>query len=385
MKRLKVGITVVAGTEPNAALWSSGIHQNMVFLALLLQRLPEVELAVFVSCPPGGALIHPLADMYGLRTIQLSEVNELDILIELGARAETEFTIPFRERGGKLVSYVAGNTMIMNFESMANAVPYGDFINEVPFDAVWLTPQHWHTNHAYAAITRTPNVEVAPHIWSPICLEQSAFRLNVNPFWRPPQARDWRIGVFDPNVNVVKTFHFPLLVAEQAHRLDPELINRVLLFSAAHLKGNQHFEQFCAALDLGRAGRVFAEERYLLVEMLGSHIDAVVTHQWENALNYLYWDVLYLGWPLIHNSTEFVEAGYYYPEFDPQAGGEVLVAALADHAENAVARRDATLATLWRFHIDNPAVQRRHAELLEQVMTAGTRAGGASHKRRKAA
>ena len=46
--------------------------------------------------------------------------------------------------------------MIMNFESMANAVPYGDFINEVPFDAVWLTPQHWHTNHAYAAITRAP-------------------------------------------------------------------------------------------------------------------------------------------------------------------------------------------------------------------------------------
>ena len=45
VKRLKVGITVVAGTEPNAALWSSGIHQNMVFLALLLQRLPEVELS----------------------------------------------------------------------------------------------------------------------------------------------------------------------------------------------------------------------------------------------------------------------------------------------------------------------------------------------------
>ena len=183
---------------------------------------------------------------------------------------------------------------------------------------------------------------------------------------------------------MVKTFHFPLLVAEQAHRLNPELINRVLLFSAAHLKGNPHFEQFCAALDLGRAGRVFAEERYLLVEMLGSHIDAVVTHQWENALNYLYWDVLYLGWPLIHNSTEFMEAGYYYPEFDPQAGGEVLAAALADHAENAVTRREATLETLWRFHIDNPAVQRRHAELLEQVMTAGTVPAG-PRKRRKAA
>jgi hypothetical protein len=369
VKRLKIGITIIAGTDPHAALWSSGIHQNMVFLALLLRRLPQVELCAFVSCPPGGALIHPLADLYGFRTIQLTELGELDILFELGARAETEFTAPFRERGGKLISYVAGNTMIMNFESLANGVPYGDFINEVPFDAVWLTPQHWRTNHAYSAITRTRHTELAPHIWAPICLEQSAFQLKVNPFWRAPQGPGWRVGVFDPNVNVVKTFHLPLLVCEQAYRLDPMLIERVLLFSANHLMGNPHFEQFCAALDLGRAGRVFAEQRYLLAQMLGSHVDAVVTHQWENALNYLYWDVLYLGWPLIHNSTEFMEAGYYYPEFDPIAGGEVAREALSSHAANFEARRPATLETLWRFHIDNPAVQRRHVELLDQVMS----------------
>lgn len=385
MKRLKVGITVVAGADPHAALWSSGINQNIVFLGLILQRLPEVEQVAFVSCPPGGALIHPLADMFGIRTIQLSEISDFDVLLEVGARAETEYTKPFRARGGKLVSYVAGNTMVMNFESMANNVPYGDFINDVAFDAVWLTPQHWHTNHAYAAITRTPNVQVAPHIWSPVCLQQSAFRLRTNPFWRAPAAADWRIGVFDPNVNVIKTFHFPLLVCEQAHRQNPDLINRVLLFSAAHLKGNPHFEQFCGALDLSRSGRVFAEERYLVAEMLGSHIDAVVTHQWENALNYLYWDVLYLGWPLVHNSTEFREAGYYYPAFDPKAGGDVLAAALADHAENAVTRREATLETLWRFHIDNPAVQRRHAELLGQVMETSGDLAGARRKRRRAA
>ncbi|HLI65255.1 MAG TPA: DUF2827 family protein [Caulobacteraceae bacterium] len=364
---LKVGITVVAGTDPHGALWSSGIHQNMVFLALLFQRLPQVELCAFVSCPPGGPATHPLAELYGFPTLQLSDIDKLDVLIEMGARAETEFTGPFRDKGGKLVSYVAGNTMIMNFETLANGVPYGDFINEVPFDSVWITPQHWRTNHAYCAITRTPATELAPHIWSPLCLEQSAFQLKVNPFWRAPTEPDWRIGVFDPNVNVVKTFHFPLLVCEQAARLEPELINRVLLFSASQLMGNPHFEQFCAALDLGRRGRVFAEQRYLVAQMLGSHIDAVVTHQWENALNYLYWDVLYLGWPLIHNSPDFEDAGYYYPAFDPKSGGEVLREALKSHAATAQAQRPKVLDTLWRFSIDNPAVQKAHAELLEKL------------------
>ena len=369
MKRLKVGITAFAGVDAHDALWSSGLNQNIVYLALLFQRLPEVELSAIVAWPPGDTT-HPLADLYGLPTLQLAEAGQtLDVIIELGARAETEFTAPFRARGGKLVSYMAGNTMMMNFEDLANGVSYGDYINAVGFDACWITPQHWRMNHAYCALTRTPNVEIAPHIWHPICLNQSAFRLKVSPYWRPPAAKDWRIGVFDPNVNVVKTFQLPLLVCEEAYRKQPDLISRVLLFSANHLMGNPHFEQLCSATDLSRAGKVFAESRYLVAEMLGSHIDAVVTHQWENALNYLYWDVLYLGWPLIHNSAEFQDAGYYYPAFDPQTGGEVLREALNTHAAEQVARRPKVLEALWQFNIDNPAVQRRHAELLEKLMS----------------
>jgi hypothetical protein len=373
VKRLKLGITVVVGQDAHSALWSSGIAQNIIYLALLFQRLPEVEQCYLVSCPVGpdpGPEIHPLAEMYGLPTLRAQDACEaLDIIVELGARAATEYTTPFRARGGKLISYMAGNTMAMNFENLANGVRYGDYINEVGFDAVWITPQHWHMNHAYAAITRSPNCVVAPHIWHPMCLTESAYRLKSNPFWRPPEGKDWRIGVFDPNVNVVKTFHLPLLVCEEAHRKAPDLINRVLLFSADHLMGNKHFEQFCAATDLSRAGKVFAESRHLVSRMMGSHIDAVVTHQWENNLNYLYWDVLYLGWPLIHNSPAFEDVGYYYPSFDPQTGGDVLRDALQGHAGRRDEDRPAVMDTLWRFNIDNPAVQRRHAELLDQVMS----------------
>jgi hypothetical protein len=368
VKQLKVGITAFAAADAHDALWSSGLNQNIVYLALLLQRLPEVELSAIVAWPPTGGP-HPLADLYGLPTLQLVDATQtLDVIIELGARADAEFTSAFRARGGKFVSYMAGNAMVMNFEDLANGVTYGDQISGSGFDACWITPQHWHMNHAYCAITRSPNVEIAPHIWHPICLSQSAFLMKSNPFWRAPSNAGWRVGIFDPNVNVVKTFQLPLLVCEEAHRKQRDLISRVLLFSANHLMGNPHFEQFCAATDLSREGKVFAESRYLLAQMLGSHIDAVVTHQWENALNYLYWDVLYLGWPLIHNSPAFAETGYYYPAFDPQTGGHALREALASHAARWDETRPQVLETLWRFSIDNPQVQRRHAELLQQVM-----------------
>jgi len=370
VKQLKVGITVVGGqTDAVAALWSSGIGQNIVYLALILMRLPEVETCVLVACPTGEQ--HVLGDLYGIPVMELEPAaKELDIIIELGARADADALNRMRARGGKLISYVAGNIMTMNFEDLASGVGYGDYVTVDGCDAVWITPQHWRTNHAYTAITRSPNVEVAPHIWHPICLQQSAFNLKRRPFWRPSSSPGWRLGVFDPNVNVLKTFHYPLLVAEEAFRKEPELIDRILLFNASHLTTNVHFTDFCGITNLGRAGKIFAEGRFPITEMLGDHIDAVVTHQWENNLNYLYWDVLYLGWPLIHNSIAFPEAGYYYPEFDAQTGGDVLRDGLKTHAAEWSARRPQVLDTLWRFNIDNPQVQRDYAALLEKVMSS---------------
>lgn len=353
-------------TDPHALLWSSGVHQNVVFLLLLLQRLPEVELAALVSCPDGAAG-HPVADLFGLPHLPQSEaVERLDVLIELGQRADGESMRRFRARGGKLVSYMAGNAMAMNFEAVANRSGHGEVMSEAGFDAVWITPQHWRMNRSYAALTRCPAVELAPHIWSPVILEQSAARLGARPWWRPPEpGRGWRLGVFEPNVNVLKTFHLPLLVCEEAYRRSPELIDRVLLCGSARLMSNLHFQEVCAATDLDRDGRLFAEGRHPLAGVMGAHVDAVVTHQWENALNYLYWDTLHLGWPLVHNSEAIREIGYYFPPFEPRAGGEAVCEGLREHAHNRGTRRPAELEALWSFHIDNPIVQRRHAELLE--------------------
>jgi hypothetical protein len=367
---LRVGVTA-AGTllDVDAALWSSGVVQNVVFLAMLLQRLPQVETCAIVACPEGAGP-HTLAARFGLAAIDQAEaVERLDLIVELGARAAAEPMRRFRDRGGKLVSYVAGNVMAMNFEAVACDLPHGEIMTDSGFDAVWITAQHWRMCHSYAALTRSPAVERAPHIWSPAILRQSAAQLG-RPLFRPhePMRTPARIGVFDPNVNVLKTFHLPLLVCEEAYRQAPQMIDRALLFSAERLKGVTHFEEFCAATDLSRDGRVFAEARHPLAAMLGEHIDAVVTHQWENGLNYLYWDVLYTGHPLVHNAPELAELGYYYRDFDPQDGGRALVRALEGHADRALAERPRVMEALWARHIDNPTVQARHAELIAAAM-----------------
>ena len=365
MKRLRVGITVSSAIEDGvAALWASGVNQNAVFLTLLMRALPQVAWAGFVTDPE--AKPSPLGTPFDIPSVGLSEaLGDVDVLVELGIRPAKEKMAAFRARGGKLVSYMAGNAMVMNFELLANKTPYGEVVDHAGYDAVWITPQHWRMNHAYARLTRPPVVEEAPHIWHPCVVELLKAKWQVPFQWRP-SGEPWRIGVFEPNVNVVKTFHLPLLVCEEAFRAQPDQIARVPLFGRS-LKENVHFREFCGALDLFKAGKIFAEGRHPLVQALGPHVDAVVTHQWENALNYLYWDVLYGGFPLIHNSPEIEDAGDHYPAFDPKRGGEVLSGALKSHAATIDAYRAAAAKAIARFRLDNLDNKARYSNLLDQL------------------
>lgn len=366
MAGLRIGITVPSGIEDGvAALWASGVHQNAVFLCRLLSGLPSVAWAGLLTHPGPGP--SRLAEPFGLKSAGLSEaLGEVDILIELGMRADKSMMEAFRGRGGRLVSYMAGNAMVMNLESLANRTAHGEIVDHAGYDAVWITPQHWHMNAAYARLTRSANVQMVPHIWHPCVIEALKLRSGSRFAWSPPQA-GWRLGIFEPNVNVLKTFHFPLLVCEQAFRLDPAQISSVLMFGASHLSSVPHFSEFCAALDLFRAGRLFAEVRHPLVSVLGVHVDAVVTHQWENALNYLYWDTLHGGFPLVHNALPLKAAGYYYPAFDPVAGGRTLADALSGHGGNLDAYRAGAKLAIGNYHADNDEIRARHAVLLSQL------------------
>nr|WP_295660249.1 DUF2827 family protein [Polymorphobacter sp.] len=367
---LRIGVTFSRPSDDETdLLWSSGIGQNSVLLVLLLQRLAGVTEVVVVDCS-GKPAPHPLAAWCGVQTATDDDAaDRLDLIIECGMRAPAETMHRFRQRGGRLVSYMAGNSMAMNFEALASAMPHGETVSAVPFDAVWITPQHWTMNRASCLLTRSAVVEQVPHIWEPIFVEARARKAGFNPFYKADTANEgFRVGILEPNVNVLKTFHLPLLVCEEAFRLDPGAIDHVLLFNTSGIKLVPHFLELTSSLDLFRAGKLFAEGRMPIAEVLHRHIDAVVVHQWQNDLNYLYWDVLWSGHPLIHNSPSIEGVGYAYASFDSADGGRALVDATRTHRGRAAAARAEALEFLDRFSIDSPEVRARHEDLIAGVM-----------------
>jgi hypothetical protein len=48
-------------------------------------------------------------------------------------------------------------------------------------------------------------------------------------------------------------------------------------------------------------------------------------------LNYLYYEALYYGWPLVHNSPDLDGCGYYYPENNIGACAEAIKKAYTFH------------------------------------------------------
>ena len=61
---------------------------------------------------------------------------------------------------------------------------------------------------------------------------------------------------------------------------------------------------------------------------MSEHASIAVSHQWENNLNYVYFDLAWMGWPIVHNASLCKNIGYYYDEFNYEEGGNKLVEAL---------------------------------------------------------
>ena len=113
----------------------------------------------------------------------------------------------------------------------------------------------------------------------------------------------------------------PLLIANDYLLKGGDIFKKFHIVSAQRLYKNPFWREFVGGLDIGvnknKDGDPLLEvqHRWPVHYLLAKWSDIVISHQWENPLNYAYLDCLYLQFPLIHNADFIKDAGYYYPDF----------------------------------------------------------------------
>jgi hypothetical protein len=266
-----------------------------------------------------------------------------------------------------------GNEYFIDVERSIYNLPHAGLIGGKVYDAIWTLPQYADCCADYFSLTHRAPVKIVPHLWSPLFLEMGIRTLPEGAvFGYRPGRRRWRVNVFEPNLSIVKTSVIPMLACEEAYRANPRFAEIFRFCNTFKSKDNPAFFRFAKSLDIVNNGLSAFEGRLYFYQLMAHHGDCVVSHQWHNAQNYLYYETLYGGYPLVHNSPIIKDLGYYYPDFDCQAGGAAILRAYAGHDANLAAYRESAAAFLRTLDITYPGnIEAYRAELLAVFQNHG--------------
>jgi hypothetical protein len=141
------------------------------------------------------------------------------------------------------------------------------------------------------------------------------------------------IFIVEPNVNFTKTSLLPLMVCEALHLVRPDLIDTIFLFNIP--KGGA-----AAAIvdNLTVGSKVRRFKGLHMAEILcyankQASMPIVLSHQLLNPWNYVYYEMMYYGVPLVHNSPKMKAYGYYYSDHDIDGAVKSVIQAQEYHTK----------------------------------------------------
>jgi hypothetical protein len=381
---MKIGITL-ALKDNQESIWTNGIKQNVLFLA----RMLKMSTKNYEVCILNTINLDWSKKPHYLKEIDIYNFNEkfmdMDLIIVMGAQVHTDDLKKFKEGNNKkVISYKAGNNYILHVEdTLFKEEKSSQYEKE--YDEVWYIPQQHENNHGYYhTLYRTPSI-VVPFLWDSVYLDEALkdvdTSFNKGSFKKDskynPNKEKKVIGVMEPNLNVIKYALIPAMITEESYRTEigKNKIEKLMLTNAEKLGKNKSFMSIIKTFDLYNDKKITAEARYQTSYIVSQYFDIVVSHQIMNALNYLYLDVAYMGFPVLHNAYMCKDIGYYYEGSSTVDGAKMLNWILENHDKNLEEYGNRTKKVLERYSINNPILIETYDKLIENLFNGNVNAG----------
>jgi hypothetical protein len=336
-KNKYVGIII----HDKASLFSNGITQNAYFIYSCLEHIGlKCKFLCFESNP----------SKFEYRDLPLTQISTNPLEFD-ASEFHTIITVTrglilseyemFKKQKIHVVSFVCGNQIMHHLEDFVRG-PYGSstYVGKNAYcDEAWLIPS-LADSLEYVSLIRGKPTFVIPHLWSPQFLSENFTMRYKKPdselFYKQFHHNDAKIDIIilEPNLYVLKTAWIPLLAAEKLHITDNERIENAYVFNfPKHDSSYKMTDNLCIQKKIRYFKRLSMPE---IISYFNEKktFPVIVCHQIYNSLNYLYYEALHYGWPLVHNSPDLEGCGYFYPENNISACSAAIMDAYKNHNKN---------------------------------------------------
>ena len=366
---MKIGITINIGS--NNSIWSNGVNQNAVFLALIFKKIGyDVNLIYANSSKKTEDVLKKYNINLKLITLKNSFDIKYDVIIQLGLTIEEEMYNKWKSSNNNLktVAYECGNHWFIESEKIIFGAHDGnneDNLTNGKFNQVWSIPQMEKTClDLYAFLRKTDNATVVPFIWDPIFIETHSILEDYNLEYGSRKIK--KIGVMEPNISIMKNSIYPIVILDKYYRKYKQL-EKIYLIGADKIKNNKSFKKLISKTDLLKNNILTAERRYQTLYLLDNYVDLVLSWQFENNLNYLWFDIAWMGWPIVHNGSLCQDIGYYYKDFKVDNAIEKIKEASEEHANN-LNYKKINRSKIKRYTNENYKLIEQYKELIEDLV-----------------
>lgn len=278
-----------------------------------------------------------------------------DLVIAVGTDMPPGAIAALRARGGRYVLFLPENPYARWVDDalFAPATPFGPVHCH---DAVWTCDTFGDQANLLHTLYRCP-VGIVPPVWSPALIAWHD-RAHGSAFALPhaPRAGGMLRCVIDaPNTSPRAMGVLPLLAIERFHREQRGAVARVEFRHGRALVGHRAFEHLAGGLDVHRQGLLTIWADQDLHAFLPRKADVVVAHSLDGTLRHALLDMLFGGYPLVHNVPALDDCGHYYPDCDLDQAVLGLHAVLRANPAQFAARLTDQRARLARFDVANRA------------------------------
>jgi hypothetical protein len=361
MAKFNIAISLRTDLPHDQMLFGSGLSQNVKFFYdlfkvmgykpyLLTDKRLEND-SLRLNGKPYRTTTH---DEILQSTLPFPLIFEAGVTVGRSRRAQ------FREStGSKIISLRYGHSMYMDMEQMCHPETLSPGLYEKEPDFVWASP-HFKIAYPYLATIYNAPVRECPYIWEPDFV--------ANPFGATDYRETPDIYVMEPNISVLKNALIPLAVIENLYRRDADSFGTATILNGLHYNDRKYFlSNIVKNLSslIAEANKVYFAGRNKFNDVFKKR-DILLGHQMGCELNYLYFEALWKGIPLVHNSPALEDVGYYYPECDVFEGRDQCLKAIRDR--NVTASQRKNKAFVRQYSIHNKSVQNQYKLLIDEAI-----------------